>query len=562
MNPDILKKKPFYLSDGDIAWVKNTASSLSIREKVAQLFLPVCMDLGIENIDRLLSYKPGGMHRFSTAPAEALRSSALYAQDRSEVPLLMSSDLEFGILGTMGSGGTNFQTQLGVAASAEKERDAERMARIAAREGRMLGFNWSFTPVVDINYNFRSHITALRSFGSDHAVVGDLGSRYIRVLQDEGMAACAKHWPGDGVDERDQHLVTTANTLTMEDWRRSYGFVYRKMIDADVLTIMSAHITLPAYDREVDLRTPIERVLPASISRTLNVGLLREELGFNGLIISDATGMAGLTALGRREEIVPQVINGGCDIFLFSVDDEMDFGILLNATERGVISRERLDEALLRILGLKASLGLHKHKAAGSLVPTEKEATRILGNAEHQEWCTQCVKSSIRLVKDSQGLLPIAADTHRRVLLIQSEPPAFLGSASELRFRDYLENEGFNVTVMSEDVYPSSDAFDLAIYLLNQTRFFGRGSFFAPWAELHKGLMKSMMRFWNSIPTLMISFANPYHLYDAPRVKTLINAYSPIDQIQREVVALITGKGRFQGGDPVDPFCGLEDARL
>ena len=378
MNPDILKKKPFYLSDGDIAWVKNTASSLSIREKVAQLFLPVCMDLGIENIDRLLSYKPGGMHRFSTAPAEALRSSALHAQDRSEVPLLMSSDLEFGILGTMGSGGTNFQTQLGVAASAEKERDAERMARIAAREGRMLGFNWSFTPVVDINYNFRSHITALRSFGSDHAVVGDLGSRYIRVLQDEGMAACAKHWPGDGVDERDQHLVTTANTLTMEDWRRSYGFVYRKMIDADVLTIMSAHITLPAYDREVDPGTPIERVLPASISRTLNVVLLREELGFNGLIISDATGMAGLTALGRREEIVPQVINGGCDIFLFSVDDEMDFGILLNATERGVISRERLDEALLRILGLKASLGLHKHKAAGSLVPTEKRRRESL----------------------------------------------------------------------------------------------------------------------------------------------------------------------------------------
>ena len=165
-------------------------------------------------------------------------------------------------------------------------------------------------------------------------------------------------------------------------------------------------------------------------------------------------------------------------------------------------------------------------------------------------------------MKDSQGLLPIAADTHRRVLLIQSEPPAFLESASELRFRDYLENEGFNVTVMSEDVYPSSDAFDLAIYLLNQTRFFGRGSFFAPWAELHKGLMKSMMRFWNSIPTLMISFANPYHLYDAPRVKTLINAYSPIDQVQREVVALITGKGRFQGGDPVDPFCGLEDAHL
>ncbi|RKX83322.1 MAG: glycoside hydrolase, partial [Spirochaetes bacterium] len=189
-------------------------------------------------------------------------------------------------------------------------------------------------------------------------------------------------------------------------------------------------------------------------------------------------------------------------------------------------------------------------------------ADNILGCSEHKKWRDECVSSSITLVKDTQKLLPVSPETHQRVLLIQSTPVAFFGPPEELHFRDYLEDAGFEVTMMAEDIFPSPDFFDLVIYLVNQTRFFGRGSYFADWQDLHRGLMKSMMRTWDSIPTMMISLSNPYHLFDAPRVKTYINAYSPIESVQKKLVELITGKAAFKGTNPVDPFCGLDDAKL
>ncbi len=562
MNIEDLKKSPYNLNEKDIEWVITTWTSLTDEEKAGQMFIPLCMDLGKENMDRILSYKPGGVHRFASLPADVLRSSAEYLQSKSKIPLLLAGDLEFGTLGTLGKEGTGFQTQIGTAASAEWKRDVENMARIAAREGRALGFNWSFSPVVDINYNFRSYISSTRSFGSNPEKVSAMGSIYVQALQDEGMAACAKHWPGDGVDERDQHMVTTHNTLSMEEWYKTYGSIYKTMIDSGVLSIMSAHITLAAWDRELNPKAGAEEILPASISSNLNIKLLREKLGFNGVIISDATGMAGLTSQGTREKVVPMVINSGCDIFLFSVEDDYDFSLLVKFVKDGTIPEKRVKEAVLRILALKASLGLHIKQQEGTLVPDKKTSGTILGCSEHKKWRDECVSSSITLVKDTQKLLPVSPETHRRVLLIQNTPVAFFGPPEELRFRDFLEDAGFEVTMMAEDIFPSPDFFDLVIYLLNQTRFFGSGSYFADWQDLHKGLMKSMIRTWDSIPTMMISLSNPYHLFDAPRVKTYINAYSPIESVQKKLVELITGKSAFKGTNPVDPFCGLEDARL
>ena len=559
MTIEDLQKTPFNLTDDDLGWVTDTYESMSLEEKAGQMFIPLAMDLGKKNLDRLLEYNPGGVQRLVSMPAPMLKDSAEYLQNNSRIPLLLTGDLEFGSLGTIGAGGTSFQTQLGTAASAHAERDVERMARIAAREGSALGFNWSFSPVVDINYNFRSYISASRSFGSDPRKVEKLGRIYIETLQKEGMAACAKHWPGDGVDERDQHMVTTHNSLTMEDWNNSYGRIYKEMIDAGVKSVMSAHITLGAWDRELNPHVKAEEILPATISENLNIKLLREKLGFNGVIISDATGMAGLTSLGSREKIVPLVINSGCDIFLFSVDDNYDFSILLNSIKSGIIPEERVREAVLRILALKASLGLHRKQTSGG---KEEPASAVLGNPEHGKWRDECAADSITLVKDTQNLLPVSAEKYPRVLLIQNKPAALFGSPEELKFRDYLEDDGFEVTVMEEDVFPSPEFFDLVIYVVNQLRFFGKGSYFADWPELHRGLMKSMIRTWDTIPTMMISLSNPYHLFDAPRVKTYINAYSPIDAVQKELVDKITGKSGFKGISPVDPFCGLEDAKI
>ena len=562
MKPEDLKKAPFYLNDEDVKWVADTWKSLSDVEKAGQMFIPLCGELSRGNMDRILSYKPGGVQRFASVPVSALRESADYLQKNSRVPLLLTGDLEFGTLGTIGVAGTSWQTQLGTAASCDWKRDAERMARIAAREGGVLGFNWSFTPVVDVNYNFRSHISSTRSFGSDPEKVAEMGRLYIKAMQEEGMAACAKHWPGDGLDERDQHLVTTHNTMEMDEWFETYGKIYRTMIDEGVKTVMSAHITLAAWDRMLNPDAGAEEIQPASLSYSLNRRLLRDKLGFNGVIISDATGMAGLSSRGTRETIVPRVINGGCDIFLFSVDDNVDFHLLVSAVKDGTIPAARVEEAVLRILGLKASLGLHRKKAEGTLLPPPDKADSLLGCAEHSSWRDECFESTVTLVKDTQKLLPVSPETHRRVLLVQSDPIAIFGPAPELPFRRLLEEAGFEVTPMTEDILPERGSFDLVIYLLNSSKYFGKGIYFADWPSLHKGTMRSMFRTWDTIPTMMISLSNPYHLFDAPLVKTYINAYSPTAEVQREIISLITGKKEFRGENPVDPFCGLEDARL
>ena len=226
MDRSDFKKAPFYLKDDDLDWVFSTWKSLTAEEKAGQLFIPLCMNLDQSNMDRILKYKPGGVHRFASQPVGILRESARYFQGNSKIPLLLTGDLEFGALGTIGGGGTSFQTQVGTAASCNWRRDAERMARIAAREGGMTGFNWTFSPVVDVNYNFRSHITGTRSFGSDPEKIREMGGIYIRALQEEGLAACAKHWPGDGMDERDQHMVTTRNTMSMDRWR---GYLWKNI---------------------------------------------------------------------------------------------------------------------------------------------------------------------------------------------------------------------------------------------------------------------------------------------------------------------------------------------
>ena len=180
---------------------------------------------------------------------------------------------------------------------------AEKMGIVAARECKALGFNWSFTPVVDINYNFKSPIVNIRSFGSDPDKVLRMASAYVKGMQKEGVAACLKHWPGDGMDDRDQHNITSINSMDMESWRNSYGKVYKQLIEEGVMSIMSAHISLPAYYREKDPDFPFEKILPGSLSKELNQELLRGELGFNGLIITDASIMGGYNANGNRREL-------------------------------------------------------------------------------------------------------------------------------------------------------------------------------------------------------------------------------------------------------------------
>ncbi len=554
MSFDILKQNPFFLDEDAIAWVKSAFEVMSLEEKIGQIIL----DGSTELVNEKRPLELSGFHRMVTHSQEDLVSSAEQMQKSAKIPMLLSADMDH-LSYSINPEGTPFTNQMGVAAC-DDPAIAEKMGIVAARECRALGFNWSFTPVVDINYNFRSPIVNIRSFGSDPDKVLRMAGAYVKGMQKEGVAACLKHWPGDGMDDRDQHNIMSINSMDMVSWRNTYGRVYKKLIEEGVMSIMSAHITLPAYYREKDPDLPFEKILPGSLSKELNQELLRGELGFNGLIITDASIMGGYNANGSRRELLPMSIESGCDMLMFVKNYEEDIAALKDGIREGRLSEKRLDEAVIRVLGLKAALHLHQRKQRKEEAPTETERA-YLGCSEHQRWLLDAVDKSITLVKDTQKLLPLSPDKYKRILLIQGKANGQFGDEKELGFEKYLREQGFCVEVYNHKIHDAAQ-FDLVIFAVARECMMVRDNTRIDMIDLMGDIMCAMDRYFGKIPSLFVSFGSPYHLYDFPHCKTYINAYSSVEPVKKAVAEMLSGKKKFLGKNPVDPFCGLESTRF
>ncbi|MGR9374729.1 glycoside hydrolase family 3 protein [Rhizobium leguminosarum] len=554
---DELRKAPFNLDDAAISWLHDTYASLDLDDKIGQLFTLIMIGTDEEDFKRIASLRPGGVTRFFTADLEFERRVISDLVAKSKVPPIISADLE----GSRHSFafGTPVLGQLGLAA-VDDVQATEKSSEILAREGRAMGVRWSFTPVIDINTAFRSPIVGTRSYGSDVNKIERHAVAHVHGLQRHGVAATAKHWPGEGYDDRDQHLVTTTNPLSMDEWKETFGRLYRTLITEGVLAIMSGHISLPAYVRSKIPDAGLEAFRPASVSRSLNVDLLRDELGFNGIIVSDATPMGGLSAWGHHLDTLPDIIANGCDMILFSDEPEEDMAAVKAAVEDGRITPERLEEAVLRVLALKAHLKLFQ---PSDVLPDAAEVRQLLAHPDSVAASREYIGRSPTLVKDVNGIFPLDPAKTKRVLLVDGgiihplmpQPLKFL-------LPELLRKEGFEVTIDRPDIVPTPDDFDLVVYALGDESLLVRGRIFVDWHRMGGGgLFKAMYRPWTNIPSVMISFGHPYHLYDAPRVPAYINAYSTMDSVQEAVVDCMLGRKPFLGTNPVDPFCGLEDAR-
>jgi beta-N-acetylhexosaminidase len=266
--------------------------------------------------------------------------------------------------------------------------------------------------------NFRNPITNLRTFGSNPDTVLEMGRQYMMAAKTKKVAVSIKHFPGDGVDERDQHLLTSVNSLSVDEWTKTYGKIYKSLIDEGAETVMIGHISQPAWVEKLNPASSTqERFLPASISKELLVGLLRGKLGFNGLIVSDASVMLGFTTAMPREKAVPLCIANGCDMLLFNKNVREDYRYMTKGVKDGVITPDRLDEAVTRILATKAALGLHDKQREGTLVPEREVIHDVVGCPLYKEYAAECADKAITLVKDTQQLLPISADKTKRVYL-------------------------------------------------------------------------------------------------------------------------------------------------
>lgn len=573
-----LTASPFSLDDGAIAWVESTLASLTLEEKIGQLFINLNTSFEPAYLDGIIdNFHVGGM-RYMGADSPTVQEHIRYAQSRSKVPLLVASNPEMGGAGSINDG-TLVTTHLG-AGSYPDASIARDLGFVGGRETAALGCNWAFAPIVDIHYNWRNTVVGTRSFGNTPEIVIERAKAYLDGLAESGSAAAMKHFPGDGVDERDQHVVTTYNTLGYDQWNASYGRVYRELIDYGVSSIMIGHIGAPALSRHFRPGIADADILPATLAPELLQDLLRGELGFNGLILTDASLMIGMTQAMKRRDLVPAAIAAGCDMFLFFRNPAEDFRYMLDGYHSGVITPERLDEALRRILGLKASLGLH---ATDHLVPAP-EALDVIGSPEHIAIAASAAERNVTLVKDTQANLPLTPETHKRIRLYGitgqadftgTNPSGFLDIA-----REELERAGFEVhvfrdalqrqadgedgvyfhTVMTDEaneLYP--EKYDAAIIFANVTGFAQEATVRIRWST---PMAAEIPWYVTEVPTVFVSLAQPNHLIDVPMVKTVIHAYAPSRQAIAATVAKITGASAFTGTFNDNVWCDTFGTRL
>lgn len=564
--PD-LKACPFYLSDEDAAWVNETLCAMTEEEKIAQLFCLITYT-DDENYLKYLAgvLKVGGVMT-RTMSLDELCNTVTRLQSNAKIPMLIAANLEAG-LNQACTTGTRVGCEMGIAATNDVHYASE-LARIIGEEASVLGINWAFAPIIDIDYNYHNPITNTRTFGSDPARVAAFGKAYVEEVQKHGIAASIKHFPGDGVDERDQHLLASVNTLSCEEWSKTYGAAYKASIQAGAKTVMVGHIMQPAWSKRLDPSLKDEDIRPGLIAPELLNGLLRGELGFNGLIVTDSSTMAGMGTVMPRERAVPLTIASGCDMFLFTKNLEEDFGFMRRGVEEGVITRERLDEAVTRILALKASLGLHKKDN----LPDWERALKVVGCPEHAATAREVAEKSITLVKEEKGVLPVSPEKYRRVLVYKKEGQASavgtgITSGACGRFIDMLREAGFEVTEfvpgggwegMAAPVSDITEKYYLILYLVSLATKSNQTVVRIEWAE---PMGADVPVYMHSVPTIAVSLENPYHLLDMPRVKTYINTYGGTEPVLRALLEKLLGRSAFTGVSPVDAFCGKWDTRL
>lgn len=566
-----LRAKPFHLNEKQLQWVEDTLESMSLEDKLGQLFFSAVVGdpkKAIEEADAI-GFRPGG-YLLRGATAQETRERVAALQEHFPIPLLISGDLDRGAVNLV-TDGTSCGQQMGIAATGETSLAYE-VGRLTAQECMACGVNWNFGPVVDIDYNPFNPVTNVRTFGSDPEKVADFASAMARGIMDGGMISCMKHWPGDGRDFRDQHFLTSINDMSVEDWTSTYGRIYGRLIEEGVETLMTAHILFPAYSRyyKPDIRD--QDMLPASLNYDLHNRLLREKLGFQGVIITDASVMVGFTETLPRSLAVPMCIANGADFVLFNRNKEEDLQYMREGYEKGILTPERLNEAVTRILALKASHNLHIKKKEGTLVPP-KSALEAVGTEQGKELAKKIADKSITLVKDVKHLLPLDPEKqkHLYVISLGDVPNYHNGKGGYVHlFAGELEKKGFQVTIFDKEnpddpihyargkVADLRQQVDVIIYFANVCTSNADSAARISWPGWNRASIPLLLQ---EIPMLLVSVDNPYLLIDMPRVPAYINAYTSDEVTVKALAGKIAGESPFYGKSPIDPFAGIFNAK-
>ena len=280
-----LKAKPYFLSDEDIAWVEKTIAEMTDEEKVGQLFFQLTAGIDEEYLRTLVEkYHVGGI-RYNNMPGAMVLEHNRTLQKYAKIPVLIACNTENGGDGACPDG-TFVGSGIKVGATGNPEY-AKAMGRVSGAQASAIGCTMAFAPVCDISYNWQCSEVLTRSFGNDANRVAEMSKAYLEGAHETaGFACAAKHFPGNGQDFRDAHMSNNNNMFSREEWMKTYGHVYKTLIDAGLESIMGGHIMMPNYMREINPEITDEQILPATLCPEIMTGLLRDELGFNGMVVT------------------------------------------------------------------------------------------------------------------------------------------------------------------------------------------------------------------------------------------------------------------------------------
>jgi beta-N-acetylhexosaminidase len=526
--------------------VDELLGSLSLRDKIAQLVVPwipgAYAAIDEETFLRMQGWVDslhiGGLIVSVGSPYD-LAAKLNRLQERSQLPLLIGSDLEAGTAIRL-NGGTPFPPNMGIGATGS-DSAAYQLGRITALEGRAVGIHLAFAPVADVNNNPANPIINTRSFGEDPMAVGRLVAAQIRGLQEHGMLATAKHFPGHGDTGTDSHLSLPVINAT---WARldSVELVpFRSAIQTGVASIMTAHIAMPGIDGG--------HMRPGTIAPNILTGILRDSLGFKGLVITDALNMGGIANEYGAEAAVRAFV-AGADLLLQPADPKAAIDAMAAAVARRQVTPERLNQSVRRVLELKRRLGLFTRRTVSlDSIPS------VVGRAEFQAAARELASRSIVMVKDSTGLVHGLRRTRPLLTLVTygEEDSRSVGNALALELR----TRGFGVTVFK--LWPASGpaSYDSAAVAIerNPMTLFVTADRPVPWRgtigqvpEPMKALIASTAR---TRPTILVSLGSPYIIEDLPEVGSYLIGWRSNSITEQAVARALAGVTSITGRLPI-----------
>ena len=524
---------------------------MTLEEKIGQLVFPhfSATFVGEESqrwrdIERnITKFHVGGYHAYGGDPA-----SLIYLVNRmqglAKTPLLITADLEGGA-GHEFDGATRLPRAMALAATGS-EAVAYQAGKITAVEGRALGVGMNFYPVADVNNNPRNPIINIRSFGEDPAAVAKLVRAYIRGAQEGGQLATVKHFPGHGDTGQDSHLELAVVDVSRERLNRVELPPFRAAIEEGVAGVMTAHVYVPQLEPDV--------AVPATLSPVVTTGLLRQELGFKGLIVTDALTMQGVAAAYAPEDIAVRAVQAGADILLIPASVERTVQGLKTAVQSGEISPVRIEASVRRILEAKARLGLDHERA----VNVEGLAS-VVGAGEHQELARTMMEQALTLVRDQQGWLPLPLRDSDRVLLInmldsrEGWREGWPGETFEREFKRRHQN-----TVVAEvDDQTTKQTFEVLAKLAVASDMVVANGFIR--VAAYRGTIEltewqlELLRELSTLekPFVFTLYGSPYLLSFVPELPTYILTYEYYPEAERAAVRAILGEIPFRGRLPI-----------